>query len=104
MIGAGLRQIFLLNSALNADDGAPDWNLARGLGGGRGRGSADAWRTTQRIFSGTVALRRVLVSCEAAVEHPLEIITMAKIGTGRMSLLQRREIEAQIAAPLVKPS
>jgi len=27
---------------------------------------------------------------------------MAKIGTGRMSLLQRREIEAQIAAPLVK--
>jgi len=27
---------------------------------------------------------------------------MAKIGSGRMSLLQRREIEAQIAAPLVK--
>jgi len=27
---------------------------------------------------------------------------MAKTGTGRMSLLKRREIEAQIAAPLVK--
>jgi hypothetical protein len=32
----------------------------------------------------------------------LEIITMAKTRTSQMSLLQRREIEAQIAVPLVK--
>ena len=38
----------------------------------------------------------------SCLEHESEIVAMAKVKAGQTSLLQRREIEAQIAAPLVK--